>query len=64
MEVFAALGELPVRQRQVVILRDWAGFPTADVARALGLRESTVRVHLARGRPALRELLTIEEREA
>lgn len=64
MEVFAALGELPVRQRQAVILRDWAGFPTADVARALGLRESTVRVHLARGRDALRGLLTIEEREA
>jgi RNA polymerase sigma-70 factor, ECF subfamily len=63
MEVFAALGELPVRQRQVVVLRDWAGFPTAHVAEVLGLRESTVRVHLARGRQALRGLLTIEERE-
>jgi RNA polymerase sigma-70 factor, ECF subfamily len=64
LEAFAALRELPVRQRQAVALRDWAGFSAADVARMLGVRESTVRVHLARGRQTLREQLTIEERES
>lgn len=60
--VVAALSELPLRQRQSVVLRDWAGFETEEVARMLGAKASTVRVHLARGRAALRERLTIEER--
>lgn len=62
-EVFAALGHLALRQRQCVVLRDWAGFETDEVARMLGMRASTVRVHLARGRAALRGSLTVEERE-
>ncbi|HET9671655.1 MAG TPA: sigma-70 family RNA polymerase sigma factor [Actinomycetota bacterium] len=61
--VIDALRTLPLRQRQSVVLRDWAGFPTQEVARILGAKESTVRVHLARGRAALRERLTVEERE-
>ena len=60
--VVAALSELPLRQRQSVVLRDWAGFDTDEVARMIGTKASTVRVHLARGRAALRERLTIEER--
>ena len=58
-----ALNRLPLRQRQAVVLRDWAGFDTAEVARILGTKESTVRVHLTRGRAALRDVLTVEERE-
>jgi RNA polymerase sigma factor (sigma-70 family) len=58
-----ALRRLPLRQRQSVVLRDWAGFETDEVARMLGTKESTVRVHLARGRAALRDVLTVEERE-
>jgi RNA polymerase sigma-70 factor (ECF subfamily) len=61
--VFAALRGLSVRQRQAVVMRDWAGFPTAEVASMLGMRESTVRVHLSRGREALRRSLSVEERE-
>ena len=61
--VIEALRALPLRQRQSVVLRDWAGFGTDEVARILGAKESTVRVHLARGRAALRELLSVEERE-
>jgi RNA polymerase sigma-70 factor (ECF subfamily) len=61
--VVAALAELPLRQRQSVVLRDWAGFETEDVARMLGASASTIRVHLARGRAALRERLKTEERE-
>jgi RNA polymerase sigma-70 factor (ECF subfamily) len=63
MTVTDALRALPLRQRQSVVLRDWAGFETSEVARMLGTKESTVRVHLARGRAALRDLLTVEERE-
>jgi RNA polymerase sigma-70 factor, ECF subfamily len=63
MSVMDALRGLPLRQRQSVVLRDWAGFETSEVARMLGTKESTVRVHLARGRAALREVLTVEERE-
>jgi RNA polymerase sigma factor (sigma-70 family) len=61
--VVDALRGLPLRQRQSVVLRDWAGFETSEVARMLGTKESTVRVHLARGRAALRDVLTVEERE-
>ena len=61
-DVFDALATLPLRQRQCVVLRDWAGFPTREVAAILGSRESTVRVHLARGRESLRRLLTVEDR--
>jgi RNA polymerase sigma factor (sigma-70 family) len=63
VSVADALRGLPLRQRQSVVLRDWAGFETSEVARILGTKESTVRVHLARGRAALREVLTVEERE-
>jgi RNA polymerase sigma factor (sigma-70 family) len=62
MSVVDALHGLPLRQRQSVVLRDWAGFETSEVARMLGTKESTVRVHLARGRAALRDVLTVEER--
>ncbi|MGH2683438.1 MAG: RNA polymerase sigma factor [Actinomycetota bacterium] len=60
-DVQQALSSLPLRQRQVVVLRDWAGFETAEVGRLLGMRPSTVRVHLARARQHLRRVLTLEE---
>jgi RNA polymerase sigma-70 factor (ECF subfamily) len=62
-EVFEALSGLPLRQRQAVVLRDWAGYPTNEVAGMIGMRESTVRVHLARGRRELRRILSVEERD-
>jgi len=62
-DVSEALAALPLRQRQAVVLRDWAGFDTVDVARMLGMRESTVRVHLSRARTHLRAALSVEERE-
>jgi RNA polymerase sigma-70 factor (ECF subfamily) len=58
-----ALAALSVRQRQVVVLRDWAGYETTEVARMLGMRDSTVRVQLARARERLREALLPEGRE-
>jgi RNA polymerase sigma-70 factor, ECF subfamily len=61
--VIEALRALPLRQRQSVVLRDWAGFGTDEVARILGTKQSTVRVHLARGREALRSTLRLEDKE-
>ena len=63
VSVMEALRGLPLRQRQSVVLRDWAGFETSEVAKILGTKESTVRVHLARGRATLRAVLTVEDRE-
>ena len=62
-DIAEALRALPLRQRQAVVLRDWAGFSTSDTARLLSMRESTVRVHLARGRERLRGLLGVPDRE-
>lgn len=56
-DVAAAIAGLSLRQRQAVVLRDWAGFETKEVARMLSMRESTVRVHLARARQHLRASL-------
>ena len=63
-EVFAAPGRLSLRQRQAVTLRDWAGFETEEVSSMLGMSASTVRVHLARGRAALRGTLGVKEPQA
>jgi RNA polymerase sigma factor (sigma-70 family) len=62
-DIVRALRTLPLRQRQAVALRDWAGFSTNEIATLLSMRESTVRVHLARGRERLRGLLGVSERE-
>jgi RNA polymerase sigma-70 factor (sigma-E family) len=59
-DLVTVLARLPFRQRQVIVLRDWAGFETAEVAEMTGITESTVRVHLARGRATLREVLRAE----
>lgn len=50
----AALQELPVQQRAVVLLRHWLGLPVAEVAAELGLSEGTVKSHTSRGLAALR----------
>lgn len=46
--------DLTARQRAVFVLRDLEDTPTAEIAAALGMSESTVRVHLARAREAVR----------
>lgn len=56
-EVFAALRRLSPNQRASVVLVDYVGFDDREAASVLGISPSTVRVHLSRGRRALRELL-------
>lgn len=50
----AALAALPVRQRATVVLRHLCDLPTAEVARALGCAEGTVKSALHAGLRALR----------
>jgi RNA polymerase sigma-70 factor (ECF subfamily) len=61
LDVADALGGLSPRQRTCVVLVDFADFDAATVGRMLGMAEGTVRVHLSRGRRAVRERLQIEE---
>lgn len=58
--IAAAVEQLPERQRVVFTLCQVAEQSTSEVSQALGLRESTVRVHLFR---AVRKLRTLLERE-
>lgn len=52
-----ALALLSGKEREAVVLRDVEGLSTAEVARALGCMEVTVRSHLSRGRLKLHEAL-------
>jgi len=53
----AAIGQLPPRQRDVVVLRHVAGMSQLEIAAACGIARSTAAVHLARGEATLRSLL-------
>lgn len=56
-ELLAAVDRLPERQRAVVVLSQFEGHATRDVAAMLELSESTVRVHLFRAIRTLRRHL-------
>jgi RNA polymerase sigma-70 factor (ECF subfamily) len=59
----AWLGELPSRQREVVLLRDVEGMSSEEVCTVLELSEGNQRVLLHRGRSRLRQLFEDEFRE-
>lgn len=59
----AALIALPPRQREVVVLRHLVGLSEADVASTLRLSIGTVKTHLRRALPRLRERLDALTRE-
>ena len=52
--VVAALRELPVRQREAVVLRYYGDLSEAEIAGALGISRGAVKSHIARGMAALR----------
>jgi RNA polymerase sigma-70 factor, ECF subfamily len=63
LQVADALRALSPRQRACVVLVDYADMDTAGAARVLGMGAGTVRVHLMRGRRALRESLGLPAKE-
>jgi RNA polymerase sigma-70 factor (ECF subfamily) len=61
VSVVEALRRLSPRQRQAVVLIDYADLSSATVGELMGMKDSTVRVHLMRGREALRASLGIDQ---
>jgi RNA polymerase sigma-70 factor (ECF subfamily) len=49
-----ALRRLTPQQRAALLLSEWFGYGTDEIAWILGCRATTVRVHISRGRAALR----------
>jgi len=56
-QVSAAISDLPLRQREVIILRDVAGWEAGEVAEFLGITAGNERVRLHRARAAVRRRL-------
>ena len=56
--VVQALAGLPVRQRQVVVLRYFEDLPVDQVAALLGVSSGAVKTHTSRALSRLRELLS------
>jgi RNA polymerase sigma factor (sigma-70 family) len=57
LQVAQALDGLSSRQRACVVMIDYVDMEPAEAGRILGIRPETVRVHLMRGRRALKEQL-------
>ena len=55
LDLDAALARLPEAQRLCVSLQHGAGYTSAEIAKALGLPEGTVKSHIARGLVRLRQ---------
>ena len=55
--VRSAIDALPAKQREVILLRDVAGFDAAEVSSLLGISAANERVRLHRARAAVRQSL-------
>ena len=59
-DLVIALASLSEKQRAAVVLHDAAGYPNKEVAAIIGSTTAAVKVHVARARRRLRELLEDE----
>jgi RNA polymerase sigma-70 factor (sigma-E family) len=58
--VASALGLLPVRQREAIVLRYYADLSEADIAQAMGISRGAVKSHTARAMASLKSILEQE----
>jgi RNA polymerase sigma factor (sigma-70 family) len=56
-EMVAALRTLPLRQREVLVLRYYGDLSETQIAQAMGISQGAVKSHAARATSALRSLL-------
>jgi RNA polymerase sigma factor (sigma-70 family) len=56
-ELIAALQELTLQQRAVIVLHYYADCPVQEISRRTGMNALVIRAHLSRGRKRLRVLL-------
>lgn len=61
-DVLAAVASLPLRQRQVIVLRYWVDLSETDIAELLGIAEGTVKSTAAKARKTLETRLDQEKR--
>jgi RNA polymerase sigma-70 factor (sigma-E family) len=55
--VINALRGLPVRQREALVLRYYAGLSEAEIAQTMGISKGAVKTHASRGIAALKSVL-------
>jgi RNA polymerase sigma-70 factor (sigma-E family) len=55
--LIAALRQLPARQREALVLRQWLGLKESEIAAAMGISCGSVKTHTARGIAALTQAM-------
>jgi len=63
IDLIKALGELPVAQREAIVLHHLRGLSVTEIAELRGCPESTVKAQLQRGRARLAVLLADDSEE-
>lgn len=58
LSVIAALRQLPIAQRQALVMHHMLGIPVAQIAAELGVPVGTVKARLSRGRSVLARVLS------
>ena len=60
-DVMHCLSKIPEKNRGAIVLHYLEGFSVEEVSRILGISQSAVKMRLARGREALKDLLSSED---
>jgi len=53
----SAIGDLPLRQQQAIMLRQWDGLSVEETARTMGCSQGSVKTHCSRALASLKETL-------
>lgn len=61
--ILDALRELPLQQRNCVVLRHYEELGIADIAETLGISQNSVKTHLRRGMATLARILALPEED-